>query len=232
MKKRFSLVFSIIALASFQFGCGLLDSTVGGVSNVFGLSDTATVIAKTAQIRTSYAVVAADLLEVKRGDRLDVIDQVEFEKVLWYRVRARDEGKTEGWIEAQNVIVSEVLDKSRELADQFKDLTPQAAGTLRAASNLRLASDMSTENILFKLASGSNFEIMQWKFVPKAEVDDVDDAGKGEQKKKAGRTKNQEIEAAKEAGEPEKLDEKYDIWYLVKLDPSVSPAPAGWRARR
>jgi hypothetical protein len=29
-------------------------------------------------------------------------------------------------------------------------------------------------------------------------------------------------------GEAEKLDEKYDIWYLVKLDPSVSPAPAGW----
>ncbi|MCC6451400.1 MAG: hypothetical protein IT171_00830, partial [Acidobacteria bacterium] len=25
-----------------------------------------------------------------------------------------------------------------------------------------------------------------------------------------------------------KIDDKYDIWYEVKLDPSVSPAPAGW----
>ena len=26
----------------------------------------------------------------------------------------------------------------------------------------------------------------------------------------------------------DKLEDKYDVWYLVKLDPSVSPAPAGW----
>lgn len=219
-----ALTFSVIALP----GCGALDQAVSGFSSIVGLSDTATVIAKTAQIRTSYAVVAADLLEVKRGDRLDVIDQVDFEKVLWYRVRARDEAKTEGWIEAQNVITSEVLDKSRKLAEDFKDTSAQATGTLRAASNLRLAPDMSTENVLYKLASGSNFEIMDWQFVPKQEeASDVDDAAKGEQKQKK-RTENEEIEAAKEAGEPEKLDDKYDIWYRVKLDPSVSPAPAGW----
>ena len=219
-----ALTFCVVTLP----GCGALDQVVSGFSSIVGLSDTATVIAKTAQIRTSYAVVAADMLEVKRGDRLDVIDQVEFEKVLWYRVRARDEAKTEGWIEAQNVITSEVLDKSRKLAEDFQDTSPQAAGSLRAASNLRLAPDMSTGNILFKLASGSTFEIMDWQFVPKQEeVSDVDDAAKGEQKQKK-KTRNEEIEAAKEAGEPEKLDEKYDIWYRVRLDPSVSPAPAGW----
>ena len=41
-------------------------------------------------------------------------------------------------------------------------------------------------------------------------------------------TKNEEIEAAKENDEPDKMDETYDIWYKVRLDPSVSPAPAGW----
>jgi hypothetical protein len=219
----FSLFLSILPAA----GCGVVDQAVSGVSSIVGLADTATVISKTAQIRTSYAVVAADLLEVKRGDRLDVIDQVEFEKVLWYRVRARDEAKTEGWIEAQHVITSDVLEKSKKLAEEFKDVPSQAAGQLRAASNLRLAPDMSPENILFKLANGSTFEIMDWKFVPKQEVADVDDAAKGEQKQ-AKRTRNEEIEAAREAGEPEKLDEKYDVWYQVRLDPSVSPAPAGW----
>jgi hypothetical protein len=195
----------------------------GGVTNLVGLNDTATVIAKSAQIRTSYAVVAADLLEVKRGERLDVLDQTEFEKTIWYRVRAHDEAKTEGWIEAQNVVTNEVLDKSKKLAEEFKDLPPQAAGQLRAASNLRLQPEMSTEQVLFKLANNSTFAIMDWKFVPKQEVPDVDDANV----KRPG-SKNEEIEAAREANEPEKLDEKYDVWYLVKLDPSVSPAPAGW----
>ena len=227
MKIKAILVITLAVGVAVSTGCGVVEEAVSGVSSIVGLADTATVIAKTAQIRTSYAVVAADLLEVKRGDRLDVLDQVEFEKVLWYRVRARDEAKTEGWIEAQNVITSDVLEKSRKLAEEFKDLSPQASGQLRAASNLRLAPDMSSENVLFKLANGSTFEIMDWKFVPKEEVADVDDAAKGEQKK-AKRTKNEEIEAAKEAGEPEKLDEKYDVWYRVKLDPSVSPAPAGW----
>ncbi|HSI88496.1 MAG TPA: hypothetical protein VK918_05525, partial [Pyrinomonadaceae bacterium] len=101
---------AVIAIGS--SGCSLLDSTVSSFSQAVGLSDTAVVIAKTAQIRTSYAVVAADLLEVKRGDRLDVIDKVEFEKVLWYRVRARDEDETEGWIESQNVITNEILEES------------------------------------------------------------------------------------------------------------------------
>jgi hypothetical protein len=227
MKIRALLIFSLFITTVLTAGCGLIDQAVSGVSSMVGLSDTATVMAKTAQIRTSYAVVAADLLEVKRGDTLDVLDQVEFERILWYRVRARDEAKTEGWIEAQHVITSDILEKSKKLAEEFKDLPPQAAGQLRAASNLRLAPDMNPENILFKLANGSTFEIMDWKFVPKQEVADVDDAAKGE-RTQTKRTKNEEIEAAREAGEPEKLDEKYDIWYQIRLERSVSPAPAGW----
>lgn len=220
-------IFFLTAVMMLQSGCGLLDSTVGGFSDVIGLTDTATVISKTAQIRTSYAVVAADLLEVKRGEKLDVLDQVEFEKVPWYRVRAHDEASTEGWIEAQHVITSEVLESSQKLAQEFLNQSPQAAGQLRAASNLRLVPDMSPENVLFKLPNGSTFEIMSWRFVPKQEVADVDDSSKGE-KKPGRRSKNAEIEAAKEANVPEKLDEKYDVWYQIKLDPSISPAPAGW----
>lgn len=227
MKFHAVILSVILTLAVFQPACSLLDWTVSGVTDVIGLTDTATVISKTAQIRTSYAVVAADLLEVKRGDKLDVLDSMEFEKVLWYRVRARDEENTEGWIEAQHVITNEVLENSRKLAENFGNLPPQAAGKLRAASNLRLSPDMKPENVLFKLANGSTFEIMDWDFVPKQDVADVDDAKSGETKK-ADRARNEDIESARERGEPEKLDEKYDVWYLVKLDPSVSPAPAGW----
>jgi hypothetical protein len=221
MIRKLVLIVVLSVIAAFQFGCGGLS---GGI---LGPSDTARVIAKTAQIRTSYSVVAADLLEVKRGDQLEVIDETDHEKVRWYRVRAHDEAQTEGWIEAQHVITSGTLERSKALAEEFRDLPPQAAGIIRSPSNLRSAPDMSPENILFKLPQGSNFEIMSWKFVPKQEAPDVDDAPKGQQKT-GRRSKNADIEAAKVAGEPEKMDEKYDMWYLVRFDPSVSVAPAGW----
>ncbi|MCU1289697.1 MAG: hypothetical protein JWN60_1926 [Acidobacteria bacterium] len=228
LKVKFLLLAAFCFIGLTQTGCGVFDEALNNVSSLVGLSETATVIANTAQIRSSYAVVAADLLEVKRGDKLEVLEQIEFEKILWLRVRASDEDNTEGWIEAQNVITSNLLEKSKALAAEFKDLPPQAAGQLRAASNLRLAPDMKSENLLFKLANGSTFEVMDWKFVPKEQnAAEVDDSAKGEQKQ-AKTLKNEEIEAAKEIGEPEKLDEKYDVWYQVRLDPSISPAPAGW----
>jgi hypothetical protein len=56
---------------------------------------------------SSTAVVAADLLERTRGDQVDILDSMEVpdptdntKKELWYRVRAHDVDKTEGWIEA------------------------------------------------------------------------------------------------------------------------------------
>lgn len=228
LKIKFLLISTILSASFLLNGCGFVSDAYNNVTSIVGLAQTATVIANTAQIRSSYAVVAADLLEVKRGQTLDVLDQMEFEKVLWYRVRAHDEDSTEGWIEAQNVITGELLEKSKKLAEEYKDLQPQATGQLRAASNLRLTPDLKGDTTLFKLANGSTFDIMAWRFVPKLqEAADVDDAKKGEQKQ-VNRTKNEEIEAAKEANEPEKIEDKYDIWYQVRLDPSVSPAPAGW----
>ena len=229
MKMRFKKLFILtaITLVGLAFsGCGAADGVFDNVSSLVGLNETGTVITK-AQIRSSYAVVAADLLEVNRGDVLDILDETDFEKVHWYRVRAQDEDNTEGWIEAQNVILSDVLDKSKKLAEEDKDVPAQATGQLRAASNLRLSPEQTPESILFKLDNGSNFEITGWKYVPKVQdvTDDNDTADGGQPK---GKTKNAEIEAAKEANEPEKIEEKYDVWYKVRLDPSVSPAPAGW----
>lgn len=229
MKSRKALILTAILLGSlFLSGCGAVDGIYNNLTGLVGLSDTCTVIARRAQIRSSFAVVAADLLEVKRGQTLDVLEETEFEKVKWFRVRARDEDLTEGWIEAQNVITDKLLEKSKKLSEEFKGSQAQATGQLRAASNLRLSPDMNNENLLFKLDNGSTFEIIDWNYVPKAQdVADVDDASKGE-RKQTKKTRNEEIEAAKEANEPEKLDEKYDIWYQVRLDPSVSPAPIGW----
>jgi hypothetical protein len=217
--RKFYVIFLISVLCVFYSGCGVFGGAVESFSDLVGLEETGTVIAKRAQIRTSYAVVAGDLLEVRRGDRLDVLEETTFEKVRWFRVRANDEDKTEGWIEAQNVILSEVLDKSKKLAEEKRSAQPQATGQLRAASNLRLTPEITDENILLKLEGGSKFEIVDQRYVPK-----IQDAS-GETNV---REKNPEIEAAKEKDEGEKIEDKYDIWYQVRLDPTQSPAPVGW----
>ena len=230
MKVRKLFILLILAFVCLTIsGCGLVDAAFNNVSSLVGLSETGTVIANTAQVRSSYAVVAADLLEVKRGTTLDILDDFSFEKVHWYRVRAHDDDNTEGWIEAQNLIVSGALEKSKKIAEEDKDVLPQASGQLRAASNLRLSPEQTDENILLKLDNGSDFDITEWKFVPKTQdSSDVDDASKGQQKQTKAKTKNADIEEAKDKNEPEKTEDKYDIWYKVRLDPSVSPAPAGW----
>ncbi len=231
LRNKFVFLLPIWIAVMITGGCGLVSSAVENISGLAGLSRTGTVIVFRAQVRSSYAVVAADLLEVKRGQMLDVLEETEFEKVHWYRVRAHDEDNTEGWIEAQNIITGEVLEKSKKLAEENRDLQPQATGQLRAVSNLRLAPEQNPENILFKLENGATFEIIGWKYVPKVQdTSDVDDASKSGDKPTAKRskTKNEEVEAAKEENKVQDLDEKYDIWYKVRLDPSVSPAPAGW----
>lgn len=217
IKKLF--IIGIILFGSFALtSCGLLDAATENLYSAVGLNQTGTVISKRANIRSSYAVVAADILEVRRGEKLEVLDEFLYEeKVPWYRVRANDEDQTEGWIEAQHVIIEESLEKSRKLADEAKDLQSQATGQLRAASNLRLTPKVAEDNILLRLDNGSIFEIVDWDFVVKP-------------KKEEKEPENEDIKAAKEGKkeEPKKIDDIYDIWYKIRLDPSVSPAPMGW----
>ncbi|MEZ5307430.1 MAG: hypothetical protein R2684_09820 [Pyrinomonadaceae bacterium] len=211
-------VLAISTAVTFSAGCGIVDTISENLFSAVGLTDTGTVISKRANIRSSYAVVAADILEVKRNDQLEVLEEFEDDqKVLWYRVRAHDEDETEGWIEAQHVIKEESLEKSRKLLQEDAAKQTQALGQLRAESNLRLTPKVEEGNILLRLDNGASFEIVEWVYVTK---------DKSEEEK----TENEEIKAAEEdkPKEPAKLSETYDTWYKVRLDPTVSPAPMGW----
>src|SRR6185503_19236353 len=150
----------VVALALLLAGCSTFASR----------GNTGVVVSRTAQIRSSTAVVAADLLEVSRGDGVDIVDSQEVpdptdntKKELWYRVRAHDVDKTEGWIEARNIMPNDVLEKSRKLADEDKEIQAQATGQLHASSNLRLSPDRANnDNIMMRLDSGSSFDIVGW----------------------------------------------------------------------
>ena len=195
-------------------GCGIIGTLTESTKSLTGLTETGTVITQSVYIRSSYAVVAADLLEVKRGETVEILGENTIDKVLWYRVRAFDDDSTEGWIEAQHIIKGASIEKSKKLAKESEDYQAQATGKLRAITNLRLTPEQTEDNILLRLDASATFEIIDWEYVVKKEKDAEPD--------------NEEIKAAKEKDEPVKLSEKYDLWYKIRLDPSVSPAPMGW----
>ena len=206
--------------------------TLLGCSTLARQSSTGVVVARRAQIRSSTAVVAADLLQVNRGDQIDILDSVDVpdpndntRKERWLRVRGHDEDTTEGWIESRNVMPQDVLDASKKLASEDNGIPAQATGQLRASSNLRLTPDRSgNENIMMRLDSGSSFDIISWKRVPKPksseaiESDVAPKAGSAQQSTKANRQND-------ENNEPEETNE---LWYKVRLTTATSPAPAGW----
>ena len=214
--------------AASAFVCLLLLAFASvGCKTLAGERSTGVIIARRAQVRSSTAIVAADLSEVLRGDLVDILETETAENgERWLRVRRNDAENTEGWIEARNVMPQELLERSRRLADEDKDIPAQATGQLRASSNLRFSPDRSNnENILLKLESGSSFEIVGWKRVPKpksTETTESDDAPK------AGAVPQGNARRGAEAEQPKAPEEANEFWYKVRLPSSTSPAPAGW----
>lgn len=215
--------FLVLAIPMLLLGCQTLASE----------SSSGVIVARRAQIRSSTAVVAADLLQVNRGDVIEILETTDVSdpsdntrKERWLRVKARDEDTTEGWIEARNVMPQDVLDESKKLAEEDKDVPAQASGQLRASSNLRLTADRSgNENIMMRLDSGSSFEIVGWKRVPKpksSEAIETDVAPK------AGSAQQGSDRAGRRQDEDETPEEENELWYKVRLSPTASPAPAGW----
>jgi hypothetical protein len=206
---------------------------LGGCSTLASRSNTGVVVTRSAQIRSSSAVVAADLLEVNRGDVIDIIDSIDIpdpsdnsKRERWYRVRAHDEERTEGWIEARNIMPDKVLENARKLAEEDKGTPPQGTGQLHAGSNLRLTPDRSNnENIMMRLDSGSTFEIIGWKRVPKLKGSDSTESDTAP--KPGSATTGTSKGPQSNEDNPEE-QETTELWYKVRLSPSISPAPEGW----
>src|SRR3954467_12896024 len=109
---RFTNTIVVFPLLLLSVGCATLANK----------SSTGVIVARRAQIRSSTAVVAADLLQVNRGDVIDIIDSTDVtdpsdnsRKERWLRVKARDEDATEGWIESRNIMPDDVLEASKKL---------------------------------------------------------------------------------------------------------------------
>ncbi|HEY0367129.1 MAG TPA: hypothetical protein VGC73_11695 [Pyrinomonadaceae bacterium] len=206
---------------------------VQGCNTLAKQSDTGVVVARRAQIRSSTAVVAADLLVVNRGETVEILDFQDVpdptdnaKKERWLRVQAHDEDRTEGWIESRNVMPDEVLQASMKLAKEDEGIPGQATGQLRASSNLRLSPDRSgNENIMMRMDSGSSFEIVGWKRVEKPKASE---AIESDVAPKAGSAQPVTTRSTKESRDENEPEETNEVWYKVRLPSTTSPAPAGW----
>ena len=206
---------------------------LSGCSTLASRSNTGVVVSRSAQIRSSTAVVAADLLEVNRGDVIDILDSIDIpdpsdnsKRELWYRVRAHNDDRTEGWIEARNIMPDKVLENARKLAEEDKGTPAQATGQLHAGSNLRLTPDRSNnENIMMRLDSGSSFEIIGWKRVPKLKGSDSTESDTAPKAGSATAGANKGPQSDEDNPEEQETTE---LWYKVRLSPQNSPAPEGW----
>ena len=86
-RTRILLVAAVCAATFLSAGCGILNGLYDSLMGAAGIQESGTVISQRANIRSSYAVVAADVLEVKRGQELQILDDLKFEGVEWYRVQ-------------------------------------------------------------------------------------------------------------------------------------------------
>jgi hypothetical protein len=120
----------------------------------------------------------------------------------------------------------DVLEAAKKLAKEDDGVPAQATGQLRASSNLRLTPDRSgNENIMMRLDSGSSFDIISWKRVPKpksSEAIETDVAPK------AGSAQQGNARTGQQGDEEKEPDETNELWYKVRLSADASPAPAGW----
>ncbi len=197
--KRSLVSILVVPLACLAAGCKLLS----GETKI----DEGIVIAQKLTIRSTTAPAALPLAEVKRGDRLDILEQAEFKTPTrtneWYRVRTKTDDATEGWVEARSVINKSVVDKSQELFEKSRSIPSQGIGRLKVQTRLRLDPG---GDVVTHLSRGMMVEIAgktRTTFKPEKQHDSDDTA---------------------DSEEPET---RTVIWYQVRL-PESEVLRAGW----
>ncbi len=195
MKRRLSFVCFLLTTSLFFFGCNVI-----GESKI----DEGVIIAPKAMLKSSTAKVSLNVKELKRGDRLDILEQAEIKTPTgatqeWYKVKIDAGGET-GWLESRYVVNRTILEKTNDLFDKSKELPAQGLGRVKVSANLR------TEpggEILTHLNRGTPVEIVgRLRTVQKQDVNDNNPDNDDE-------------------------DAKSILWYQVRM-PEGEVLRAGW----
>jgi hypothetical protein len=200
MKRNFLAGSALVLWSLLMAGCGL----ISGDTKI----DEGVVIAPKLKIRSTTAPAALDLAEVKRGDRLDILEQAQFKTptrvVEWYKVRTKDKSAVEGWVETRYVINKSVVDKINTLFEKSQSLPSQGTGHLKVQTRLRQEAD---GDVVTYLSRGTPVEIVgkartTVKPDKQADSDDADDTD-------------------------EDTETRTVLWYQIRL-PESEVLRAGW----
>lgn len=183
----------------------LLSAPLASCSQGSAQNEKAFVVPERLRLRSSTAQAARVMGELKSGDQVTVTDRANAEDgESWSEVEGPN-GES-GWIRSLNLVKQEIVEKSRQIAAEIKDIPTQAVGRSRATLKLRLSPDRSDDdNVATSLPSGTTFEIVA-----------------RERKPRSAR-----IEGKAEAKEESDSNVKYDNWYKARLK-DYPILPAGW----
>jgi hypothetical protein len=178
----------------FSAACGLLPADTK--------IDEGVVIAPKLTIRSTTAPAALPLAEVKRGDRLEILEQAQLKTPTrtneWYKVRT----KSKGWVEARFVVNKSVVDKTQELYEKSKTIISQGMGRLKVQTKLRIEAG---GDVVTYLSRGTMVDIV------------------GKTRTTIKPEKQQEADS-EDSDEPET---RTVIWYQIRL-PESEVLRAGW----
>jgi uncharacterized protein YgiM (DUF1202 family) len=182
-----------------------LPALLTSCSTGFTQDEQAFVLSDRLKLRSSTAQAARIVGELKIGDMVTIADRAKAEDGEdWAQVKGPNGER--GWLKSLYLVRREIVEKSRQIAAEVKDVPTQAVGRSKALLKLRLSPDRSDdENVATTLYSGTRLEIVARERKPRpARIE-----GKGEVKE-----------------EPD-ANIKYDNWYQVRLKDNAV-LPAGW----
>lgn len=182
-----------------------LPALMASCSQVSTPDEKAFVVPERLRLRSSTAQAARPVGELKSGDQVTVVDRANAEDgESWSEVEGPN-GES-GWIRSVNLVKREIVEKSRQIAAEIKDVPTQAVGKSKAQLKLRLSPDRSDDdNVATTLPRETELEIVA-----------------RERKPRPAR-----IEGKGEAKEESESSVRYDNWYKVRLK-DTAVLPAGW----
>ena len=182
-----------------------LPALMASCSHGSAQDEKAFVVPERLRLKSSTAQVARSVGELRSGDQVTVVDRANAEDGEgWSKVEGPN-GEL-GWIRSLTLVRREIVEKSRQIAAEIKDIPTQAVGKSKATLKLRLSPDRSDDdNVATSLPLGTEFEIVARERKPRPT----------------------RIEGKGEAKEESEDNVRYDNWYKVRLKDSAI-LPAGW----
>lgn len=183
------------------FGTAFLLALTGLAACSGGLTsgERAFVLPERVELRSSTAKVARSVGEAKRGEEVMILERTTEGETSWVKVRG-PQGKA-GWTEARNVVSGDIVEKSRKLGDETKDIPAQAIGRSKALLKLRLTPDRSSDaNVATLLPAGTEVEILDRERRPRPAQENKTEA------------KGADGEKGDSSESPQ-----YDLWLKVRL---------------